>query len=67
MAWSFGACAVAVDYLGGNPYGANPYQQQAMAYQPYGYQRNENGVVEDNARPQQQLLIRRPCKTIGRY
>jgi curli production assembly/transport component CsgG/holdfast attachment protein HfaB len=31
-----GACAVAVDYLGGNSYGGNPYQQQAMAYQPYG-------------------------------
>ena len=31
-----GACAVSVDYLGGNPYGPNPYQQQAMAYQqPY--------------------------------
>jgi len=35
-----GSCAVSVDYLGGNPYGANPYQQQAMAYQQpgYGYQ-----------------------------
>ena len=39
-----GACAVSVDYLGGNPYGQNPYQQQAMAYQqpyaqqPYAYQ-----------------------------
>ena len=31
-----GACAVSVDYLGGNPYGQNPYQQQALAYQqPY--------------------------------
>ena len=42
-----GACAVSVDYLGGNPYGPNPYQQQALAYQqpyaqsyqqPYNYQ-----------------------------
>jgi curli production assembly/transport component CsgG/holdfast attachment protein HfaB len=34
-----GSCAVSVDYLGGNPYGQNPYQQQAMAFQqPYGYQ-----------------------------
>ena len=38
-----GACAVAVDYLAGNPYGANPYQQRALAYQqpyaaPYAYQ-----------------------------
>ena len=33
-----GACAVAVDYLGGNPYGPNPYQTMAMGYQqPYAH------------------------------
>ena len=33
-----GACAVAVDYLGGTPYGPNPYQTMAMGYQqPHAY------------------------------
>jgi len=51
-----GACAVAVDYLGGNPYGVSPYQQQALAYQQpyapaYGYQQPYAYQQPANFRP----------------
>ena len=60
-----GACAVSVDYLGGNPYGQNPYQQQALAYQqPYAqaYQQPHN-----YQQPYQQPAAFRPMENANAF